>query len=76
MPEFTIQIGDAKDGPLCIVICAPAATEEEARQQLRGRLEQTGSQIILALPDLGQYVALKINPARLDEATVIRQGSS
>jgi len=76
MPEFTIQIGDAKDGPLCIVICATAASEEEARRQLGARLEQTGSQIILALPNLGQYVVLKINPARLDEATVIRQGSA
>lgn len=73
MAEFTIQIGDAKFGPLCLLVSIPADTPDEAIESLRERLMSSGSQLILSFPALGDYVSLKINPEIIGEATIIRR---
>lgn len=72
MAEFAIQIGDAKYGPICLLVSIPADSPDEARERLRTRLLSTGSQVIISIPGLSDYIALKINPETIDEALIIR----
>jgi len=74
MADFGIQLGDAKTGPVCLIISIPScSSHDDALETLRRRIRDAGTQIILNIPALGPYVVLKLNPDAIIESDIFRQ---